>query len=209
MFPQRGERKLCLEPTFSEPLVEGAVVEPDLDGGAVPRPRAGEGLGCRRRRRERDGARGAQQAPGLQPRERGVHQSVPLRHLVERAARVGRRRSAHAERRRRAAGTLGSVPVGAAAQGDGRVVGPPANGQHGFALISRSRRRNCVSRKHQTAHIKENGGPNMFKKPNKLSLKSTTPSVPNYKSFQEFWRVKPFQNLTKIIEKNIKIYDIK
>ena len=36
-----------------------------------------------------------------------------------------------------------------------------------------------------------------------------TPSVPNYKSFQKFWRVKPFQSLTKIIERNIKIYDIK
>ena len=36
-----------------------------------------------------------------------------------------------------------------------------------------------------------------------------TPSVPNYKSFQKFWRVKPSQSLTKIIERNIKIYDIK
>ena len=36
-----------------------------------------------------------------------------------------------------------------------------------------------------------------------------TPSVSNYKSFQEFWRVKLSQNLTKIIERNIKIYDIK
>ena len=35
------------------------------------------------------------------------------------------------------------------------------------------------------------------------------PFVPNYKSFQESWRVKPSQSLTKIIEKNIKIYDIK
>ena len=36
-----------------------------------------------------------------------------------------------------------------------------------------------------------------------------TPSVPNYKSLQESWRVKSFQSLTKIIERNIKIYDIK
>jgi len=35
------------------------------------------------------------------------------------------------------------------------------------------------------------------------------PSIPNYKLFQKFWRVKSFQNLTKIIEKNTKIYDIK
>ena len=39
-------------------------------------------------------------------------------------------------------------------------------------------------------------------------LKDGTPSVPNYKSFQKSWRVKPFQSLTKIIERNIKIYDI-
>jgi hypothetical protein len=38
---------------------------------------------------------------------------------------------------------------------------------------------------------------------------SGTPSVLNYKSFQEYWRVKPSQSLTKIIERNIKIYDIK
>ena len=37
----------------------------------------------------------------------------------------------------------------------------------------------------------------------------TPPSVPNYKSFQESWKVKPSQSLTKIIEKNINIYDIK
>ena len=36
----------------------------------------------------------------------------------------------------------------------------------------------------------------------------STPSVPNYKPFQESWRVKSFQSLTKIIEKNIKIYNI-
>ena len=36
-----------------------------------------------------------------------------------------------------------------------------------------------------------------------------TPSVSNYKTFQEFWRVKAISNLTKIIERNIKIYDIK
>ena len=38
--------------------------------------------------------------------------------------------------------------------------------------------------------------------------KNTTPSIPNYKSFQESWRVKPFQSLTKITERNTKIYDI-
>ena len=37
----------------------------------------------------------------------------------------------------------------------------------------------------------------------------STPSVPNYKSFQESWRVKSYQSLTKIIERNTKIYDIK
>ena len=31
----------------------------------------------------------------------------------------------------------------------------------------------------------------------------------NYKSFQESWRVKLFQNLIKVIERNTKIYDIK
>ena len=36
-----------------------------------------------------------------------------------------------------------------------------------------------------------------------------TLSVPNYKSFQEFWRVKAFSSLTKNIERNIKIYVIK
>jgi len=36
-----------------------------------------------------------------------------------------------------------------------------------------------------------------------------TPSVPNYKSFQESWRVKAFSSLTKNIERNIKIYVIK
>jgi hypothetical protein len=37
----------------------------------------------------------------------------------------------------------------------------------------------------------------------------STPSVPNYKSFQESWRVKAFSSLTKNIERNIKIYVIK
>ena len=37
----------------------------------------------------------------------------------------------------------------------------------------------------------------------------STSSVPNYKSFQESWRVKSFQSLTKIIERNTKIYNIK
>ena len=36
-----------------------------------------------------------------------------------------------------------------------------------------------------------------------------TPSVLNYKISQESWRVEAISNLTKIIEKNIKIYDIK
>ena len=37
----------------------------------------------------------------------------------------------------------------------------------------------------------------------------TTPSVPNYKTSQESWRVKAILSLIKIIERNIKIYDIK
>ena len=40
-------------------------------------------------------------------------------------------------------------------------------------------------------------------------LKTATPSVPNYKTSQESWRVKVISSLTKIIERNIKIYDIK
>ena len=36
-----------------------------------------------------------------------------------------------------------------------------------------------------------------------------TPSIPNYKTSQESWRVKAISSLTKIIERNIKIYDIK
>jgi len=36
-----------------------------------------------------------------------------------------------------------------------------------------------------------------------------TPSVPNYRTSQESWRVKTIASLTKIIEINIKIYDIK
>ena len=39
--------------------------------------------------------------------------------------------------------------------------------------------------------------------------KNTTPSIPNYKSFQESWRVKQSQSLTKIIERSINICDIK
>jgi len=35
------------------------------------------------------------------------------------------------------------------------------------------------------------------------------PSVSNYKTSQKFWRVEAISNLTKIPEKNIKIYDIK
>ena len=38
--------------------------------------------------------------------------------------------------------------------------------------------------------------------------KMYSPSVPNYKSLQEFWRAKSSQSLTKIIERNIKSYDI-
>ena len=34
-------------------------------------------------------------------------------------------------------------------------------------------------------------------------------SVPNHKTFQESWRVKTISSLIKIIERNIKIYDIK
>ena len=40
-------------------------------------------------------------------------------------------------------------------------------------------------------------------------LEIGTPFVLNYKSFQKSWRVKSSQSLTKIIERNIKIYDIK
>ena len=36
-----------------------------------------------------------------------------------------------------------------------------------------------------------------------------TPSIPNCKSFQESWRVKAFSHLTKIIEKNTKICNVK
>ena len=36
-----------------------------------------------------------------------------------------------------------------------------------------------------------------------------TSSVSNYRSFQKIWRVKPSQNLIKIIERTTKIYDIK
>jgi len=42
-----------------------------------------------------------------------------------------------------------------------------------------------------------------------LNTHNSTPSVLNYKSFQKIWRVKPSQSLTKIIERNTKIYDIK
>jgi len=40
-------------------------------------------------------------------------------------------------------------------------------------------------------------------------LLRSTPSVPNYKSFQESWKVKAFSSLTKNIKRNIKIYVIK
>ena len=36
-----------------------------------------------------------------------------------------------------------------------------------------------------------------------------TRSIPNYKSFQEPWRVKAFLSLIKIIEKNTKICNVK
>ena len=36
-----------------------------------------------------------------------------------------------------------------------------------------------------------------------------TPSVPNYKTSQESCKVKTISSLTKIIERNIKIYNIK
>jgi len=36
-----------------------------------------------------------------------------------------------------------------------------------------------------------------------------THSVSNYKTSQESWRIKAISSLTKIIETNIKIYDIK
>ena len=38
---------------------------------------------------------------------------------------------------------------------------------------------------------------------------SNTTSIPNYKTSQEFWRVKTISSLIKIIERNIKIYNIK
>ena len=38
---------------------------------------------------------------------------------------------------------------------------------------------------------------------------AATPSVSNYKISQESWRVKAISSLTKITERNIKIYDIK
>ena len=42
--------------------------------------------------------------------------------------------------------------------------------------------------------------------PNQWTLNGlwTIPSVRNYKSFQKYWRVKPSQSLTKIIEKKYK-----
>ena len=44
---------------------------------------------------------------------------------------------------------------------------------------------------------------------NANKLLHTTPSVPNYKSFQESWRANLSQSLTKIIDRNMKIYEIK
>ena len=37
----------------------------------------------------------------------------------------------------------------------------------------------------------------------------TTPSIPNYKTSRESLKVKAISSLIKIIERNIKIYDIK
>ena len=37
----------------------------------------------------------------------------------------------------------------------------------------------------------------------------STPSIPNCKSFQKSWRVKVFSRLTKIIERNTKICNVK
>ena len=53
--------------------------------------------------------------------------------------------------------------------------------------------------------MKQRSGSSMFKCP----FQGSTPSVLNYNSFQESWRVKPSQSLTKIIERNTKIYNIK
>ena len=44
---------------------------------------------------------------------------------------------------------------------------------------------------------------------NTKSCQTNTPPIPNYKPFQEFWRVKTFSRLTKIIEKNTKICNVK
>ena len=45
--------------------------------------------------------------------------------------------------------------------------------------------------------------------PMAASVPSERNSVPNYKTFQESWRVKTISSLIKIIKRNIKIYDIK
>lgn len=66
--------------------MEGCAVELDLDGGAVPWARAGEGFSRRWRWREGDGTRGSQEVPRRQPRKRGVHERVPLCHSVEQEA---------------------------------------------------------------------------------------------------------------------------
>ena len=42
-----------------------------------------------------------------------------------------------------------------------------------------------------------------------IKIYNGTPAVPNYKTSQESQRVEAISNLTKIIDKNIKIYNIK
>ena len=42
-----------------------------------------------------------------------------------------------------------------------------------------------------------------------MSALTDTPYIPNCKSLQESWRVKAFSRLTKIIEKNTKICNVK
>jgi len=45
--------------------------------------------------------------------------------------------------------------------------------------------------------------------PKQVIKRIRTPSISNCKSFQESWRVKAFSRLTKIIEKNTKICNVK
>ena len=57
--------------------------------------------------------------------------------------------------------------------------------------------------------VKPDGLPDLFCFKSVVGLSLIFKSVPNYKSLQESWRVKLSQYLTKIIDKNTKIYDIK